>query len=153
MVQPAAIEAALALIKPFEGCHKRLPNGMIGPYICPAGVPTQGWGIVVPSMDVPPITQAMADAILVREVPKYMAQALALSPILAAHPRRLGAITSFVFNLGAARYRSSTLRRRVNAGDWEGAAAELGKWVMGGGKRLPGLVRRRAAEAKVLLAG
>ena len=48
-----AVEVAAALIKPFEGCHTRRPDGLIGPYLCPAGYPTQGWGIVVPSMDVP----------------------------------------------------------------------------------------------------
>lgn len=145
-----ALELALPLIKRFEGCHKRLPSGMIAPYICPAGVPTQGWGIVVPSMDVPPITQAMADAILEREVPRYMADALTASPILAAHPRRLAAITSFVFNLGAARYRASTLRRRVNAQDWTGAIEEILKWNRGGGRVLAGLKKRREAEAELL---
>lgn len=145
-----ATDVALLLIKKFEGCHKALPNGLIGPYVCPAGYPTIGWGIVVPSMDVPPISREMADAILAREVPKYMAQALALSPGLAAYPRRLGAITSFVFNLGAARYRASTLRRRVNAQDWAGACEELMKWTRGGGRVLPGLVKRRAAESDFL---
>ncbi|MFN7817807.1 MAG: lysozyme [Burkholderiales bacterium] len=137
------------LIKPFEGCHRVLPNGMIAPYICPAGYPTQGWGIVVPSMSVPPITPAMADAILARETPRYMTDALNASPILALYPRRLAAVTSFVFNLGATRYRSSTLRRRINAQDWDAAAAEFDKWVFAGGRKLAGLVRRRAAERKV----
>lgn len=145
-----AVDLAASLIKRFEGCHKRLPNGMIGPYICPAGYPTQGWGIVVPSMDVPPITQELADAILEREVPRYMAQALALSPGLVKHPRRLAAITSFVFNLGAARYRARTLRKRVNAEDWDGAVEEILKWTRGGGRVLPGLVKRRKAEAELL---
>lgn len=145
-----ALEVAEKLIKHFEGCHKRLPNGTIGPYICPAGYPTQGWGIVVPSMDVPPITQEVADSILRREIPRYMSQALAASPVLAKHPEKLGAITSFVFNLGAGRYRSSTLRKRVNAEDWEGAKEELMKWTRGGGRVLPGLVKRRKAEALYL---
>lgn len=145
-----ALDLALPLIRQFEGCHKRLPDGRIGPYICPAGYPTQGWGIVVPSMDVPPITQAQADAVLRREVPRYMQEALRASPILAAHPRRLAAITSFVFNLGAGRYRASTLRRRVDAADWDGACDELGKWVRGGGRVLPGLVKRRAAEVALM---
>lgn len=148
-----AADVAAALIKPFEGCHRRLPSGLIVPYICPAGVPTQGWGIVVPSMNVPPITQEMADAIFERELPKYMAQAIALSPGLIKHPRRLGSVSSFIFNLGPTRYRSSTLRRRVNAEDWDAAADEMLKWVFGGGRRLPGLVRRREAEARVLRAG
>lgn len=137
------------LIKPFEGCHRLRRDGLIDPYICPAGYPTQGWGIVVPSMDVPPITRAVADAILAREVPRYMIEAINLSPALALYPRRLAAVTSFVFNLGGPRYRASTLRRRINAGDWNAAAAEFDKWVFGGGKKLPGLVRRRAAERKV----
>ena len=138
------------LIKPFEGCAKRGRDGLIYPYRCAAGFPTQGWGIVVPSMDVPPITQAMADAILAREVPRYMADALKASPILAAHPKRLAAITSFVFNLGAARYRASTLRKRVDAQDWDGAVVEILKWTRGGGRVLPGLVKRRQAEAALL---
>lgn len=146
-----AVEVAAALIKPFEGCHKRRSDGLIGPYLCPAGYPTQGWGIVVPSMDVPPISQAMADAVLEREIPRYMAQALALSPVLAAHPRKLGAITSFVFNLGPGRYRASTLRRRVNEQDWEAAGQEMLKWTRGGGRVLPGLVKRRKAEAAYLV--
>lgn len=145
-----ALSLALPLVQRFEGCHHRRPDGLIAPYVCPAGYPTQGWGIVVPSMDVPPITQAMADAILARELPRYMADALKASPGLAVHPRRLAAITSFVFNLGAARYRASTLRRRVDAQDWAGACDELAKWVRGGGRVLPGLVKRRAAEAELL---
>ena len=59
---------ATALVQRFEGCHRRMSDGRIAPYLCPAGYPTQGWGIVVPSMDVPPITQAMADAVLAREL-------------------------------------------------------------------------------------
>ena len=145
-----AIEVAEKLIKHFEGCHKRLPNGLIGPYICPAGYPTQGWGIVVPSMGVPPITQEVADSILRREIPRYMSQALAASPVLSKYPEKLGAITSFVFNLGAGRYRASTLRKRVNAEDWEGAKEELMKWTKGGGRVLPGLVKRRKTEAEYL---
>lgn len=145
-----ALEIALPLVKRFEGCERRRADGLIHPYVCAAGFSTQGWGIVVPSMDVPPITQEMADAILMRELPRYMADALRASPNLAAHPRRLGAITSFVFNLGAARYRASTLRKRVNAEDWDGAVEEILKWTRGGGRVLPGLVKRRKAEAELL---
>lgn len=145
-----ALTLAVPLIKRFEGCHKRLANGMIAAYICPAGYPTQGWGIVVPNVNVPPITPQMADAVLTREAPRYMLDALKASPVLAAHPRRMAAITSFVFNLGAGRYRASTLRRRVNAGDWQGAREELAKWTRGGGRVLPGLVKRRQAEAELI---
>lgn len=146
-----AVNVARALIQQFEGCSKKRRDGLIEAYICPAGYPTQGWGIVVPSLDVPPITQEMADAILEREIPRYMAQALSVSPVLAAHPNKLGAITSFVFNLGIARYRSSTLRRKVDAQDWEGSADELPKWVYGGGRKLEGLVKRRDKEREFFL--
>jgi lysozyme len=145
-----ALELTIPVIKRFEGCHKVLPDGRIAPYMCPAAVPTQGWGIVVKDMGVAPITREQADAALDAAVPRYMADALKASPILAAHPRALAAITSFVFNLGAGRYRASTLRRRVDAGDWAGAREELAKWTRGGGRVLPGLVKRRAAEAALI---
>jgi len=57
------------------------------------------------------------------------------------------ALCSFVYNLGAGAYRGSTLRRCVQAGDLAGAAAEFGRWVFAYGRKMPGLVRRRAAEA------
>jgi lysozyme len=101
-------------------------------------------------MDVPPITPQMADAILMRELPRYMADTLKASPVLAKYPSRLAAITSFVYNLGAPRYRASTLRKRINEEDWEAAKSELMKWTRGGGRVLPGLVKRRAAEAALL---
>jgi GH24 family phage-related lysozyme (muramidase) len=67
---------------------------------------------------------------------------------ISAHRR--AALISFVFNLGIGRYRSSTLKRKVDTGDWEGAKREIVKWVNGGGKRLPGLIARRAEEALFL---
>jgi lysozyme len=144
----AARAIAAGLIKPFEGCHKRVA-AMIHAYICPAGYATQGWGIVVKDLNVPPITQQQADEQFDAALPSYILAALKLSPGLAAHPRKLGAVSSFVFNLGAGRYKASTLRRRINDQDWEAAAEEFGKWVLGGGRVLPGLVRRRAAERAV----
>lgn len=149
-----AIFVAETLIKRWEGCHRVLPNGMIAPYMCPAGYPTQGWGIVVPSMNVPPISRDMADAILRREIPRYMSEALKASPVLGNYQRRLGAITSFIFNLGPGRYRSSTLRKRINDQDWEGAKTEIVKWnkavVNGKMTALRGLTSRRQDEAKYL---
>lgn len=147
----SAATLAAELIKAFEGLARVGPDGMVYPYICAAGYPTQGWGIVVPNMQVPPITQDMADAIFAREMPRYMADALKASPILYGRPAKLAAITSFVFNLGAARYRASTLRRCIDAGQWSQAADELLKWNRGGGRVLRGLVRRREAERAVFL--
>lgn len=144
----------LDLIKRFEGFHKvvsRRPVVTAVPYICPAGYWTIGWGILC-DKEHPPITLEQGDAMLLGVLPRYVGAALKHSPRLAAEPeRRLAAIADFVFNLGPGRYAASTLRRRVNAGDWPGAAQEIGKWVWGGGRKLPGLVARRQAEAALLL--
>lgn len=142
----------IPLLKRFEGLHRLGKDGRVYPYICPAGFPTQGYGILVANLGVAPITPEQAEAALEVEAAKHLHQTLLLSPGLASEPDyRLAAIASFVFNLGVGRYQSSTLRRRVNAKDWTGAAKELGKWIWGGGRKLPGLVLRRAAEAELLL--
>ncbi len=56
------------------------------------------------------------------------------------------ALVSFVFNLGAGNFRPSTLLKKLNAGDYAGAAGELLRWVNAGGQKLVGLERRREAE-------
>lgn len=144
----------LDLIKRFEGFHKvvtRQPTVTAVPYICPAGFWTIGYGILC-DKDHPAITLAEGEAMLDAALPRYMDAALRYSPRLALEPdRRLAAVVDFVFNLGPGRYAASTLRRRVNAGDWQGAADEFVKWVWGGGRKLPGLVARRSADAALIL--
>ena len=72
-------------------------------------------------------------------------------PVLASEPEsRLAAIVDFTFNLGGGRLQTSTLRRRINQRDWAAAASELGRWIYGGGRVLPGLVLRREAEVQLL---
>jgi lysozyme len=61
-------------------------------------------------------------------------------------PERLGAIADFALNLGSGRLRSSSLRKKILANDWEAVPAELRKWVRGGNRVLRGLVLRREAE-------
>jgi lysozyme len=145
-----AVDVAAMLCRPFEGLR-------LQPYICPAGYPTIGYGTVFKpdgtkvTMDHPPISKETAEAWLVHELRhNYLAGVLKASPGLLARPRALGAMSDFAYNLGVARYRSSTLRKRIDAQDWEGAKEQLMLWVRGGGKVLPGLVRRREAEAKLL---
>lgn len=58
-----------------------------------------------------------------------------------------GALTSFTYNLGEGNFGSSTLLKKLNAGDYVGAANEFKRWNKAGGKVLAGLTRRRAAEA------
>lgn len=147
-----AIDIATALCKEFEGFSST-------PYICPAGYPTIGYGTVYKpdgskvTMQDASISQETALGWLVSELENnYMAGVLKASPELIKEPAVLGVITDFAYNLGVARYRASTLKKRIDSKDWDVAATELHKWVYGGGKKLPGLVRRRQAEADILLA-
>jgi lysozyme len=145
-----AIDIAAALCRPFEGLRLK-------PYICPAGYPTIGYGTVFKpdgtkvTMEHPEITKEIADEWLLSELQtNYLAGVLKASPGLLAFPKALGAMTDFAYNLGVARYRGSTLRRKIDEQDWEGAKEQLALWVRGGGKVLPGLVKRRAAEIVLL---
>ena len=148
-----ALEIAAQLCKRFEGFRA-------APYLCSAGVATAGYGTVFKpdgtkvALTDESISETTAELWLIQTLTgSYLPAVLKASPGLIAHPEKLGALTDFAYNLGAARYRASTLRKRVNAQDWEGAAKELLKWTKGGGKVLQGLVRRREAERVLFLAG
>jgi lysozyme len=65
-------------------------------------------------------------------------------------PRKLNAVVDFAYNLGVGRLQTSTLKRKINANDWEGAKEQLMLWTKGGGKVLPGLLKRRTAECALL---
>lgn len=133
-----------SLIRRFEGLKLK-------PYFCPAGVLTIGYGHtgkdVIASKN---ITIEEAEALLRKDVDYYVGAAIQASPILLDNTNRLCAIADFCFNLGIARYKASTLKRCVDKGDWEHAKEQLQKWVWGGGKKLPGLILRRQAEAALL---
>lgn len=144
-----ALELAALLCRRFEGLYLK-------PYLCPAGVPTIGYGSTRYEDDTrvaltdPPITKERAEQLLLHELKTAAFPAVQrFCPTLTA-PAAQAAIADFVFNLGAGRLQSSTLRKRINAGDMAAATQELSKWVRGGGKILPGLVKRRAAEAALL---
>jgi len=70
-------------------------------------------------------------------------------------PQQLGALTSFVFNLGAGALKVSTLLKKLNQGDYRGAAEEFIKWVYtrvnGKPIKMNGLIKRRAAERELFL--
>lgn len=61
------------------------------------------------------------------------------------------ALVSFVYNLGEGNFRDSTLLRKLNDGDYQGAADEFGRWVYAGGQVLPGLVSRRESERQMFI--
>jgi lysozyme len=150
-VSSTSAAASLAeFLKPFEGFHRvaqRHPVVLAVPYLCPAGYWTIGYGILC-RQDHPPITLEQGETMLHDVLPSYIAHAMRLSPRLTGS--RLVAVSDFIFNLGPTRYASSTLRRRINEEDWAGARHEIRRWVFGGGRKLPGLILRREAEAALL---
>ena len=174
----AAVELCTkVLLHPFEGYHKRLPNGDCQSYPDPAsplargvyskaevasmtpdqllkvGHPwTIGWGTTGPDI-VPNLvwTLQQADERFETMLTKFVQGAIGLSPDLVTEPpRRLAAIISFCYNCGLGNYRISTLRKRVNERDWESAYHEIQKWNKAQGIVLAGLTRRRLAEGNML---
>lgn len=144
-----AVMVAAALCRRFEGLY-------LAPYLCPAGVPTVGYGATFyedgkrVKLTDPPITRARAEALLLWQVrTQFLPAVLILCPGV-DDPHRLAALIDFTFNLGAGNLKSSTLRRRANAGDWEAVKRELVKWVRAGGRVLAGLVKRRKAEVDLI---
>lgn len=129
------------LITHFEGERLRA-------YRCPAGVWTIGIGHTGP--DVTPgktISREESQALLTVDLAKFEAELRKLAPVTTQG--QFDALVSFAFNLGEGNLAKSTLLKKHNAGDHGGAAAEFGKWVHADGKRMEGLVRRRAAEARL----
>lgn len=145
----AVPQTAIDLAKRFEGFHRVPKNdpGRAHPYICPAGYWTIGYGHLCDPKH-SPITEAEAEAYLAQDLNTALAATLRHCPVLATEPEgRLAAIVDFTFNLGAGRLQASTLRRRINQRNWIAVDVELRRWVYGGGKVLPGLVKRRKVEA------
>jgi lysozyme len=136
----------LALVKGFERFSAT-------PYLCPAGWWTIGYGAVRDAAGAPvtaatpAISEPEALAILGRDVGIAERAVLRLIRRAELTQGRFDALVSFTFNLGAGRLQASTLRRVVNRGEHARAPCELVRWVYGGGRKLPGLVRRRKAEA------
>jgi lysozyme len=133
-----SIDQAIQIIKRFEGIRHR-------PYLCPAGKLTIGWGStqgVKPGME---ITNEQAEEMLRQEVLELESELnLCVTVKLKNHER--AALLSLSHNIGITRFRASTLLKKLNSGDKKGASDEFLKWVHVQGKRLPGLVRRRAVE-------
>ena len=140
--EPTELAALYVLIRTFEGCR-------LVPYLCPAGVWTCGWGSTGPDVfPGRPWTQEYADKRMRMDALKFARGTVALCPNLKGE--RLSAIADFAYNLGLGALQASTLRRVVNACNWEAAKVQLMRWVRGGGRVLPGLVKRRKAEANLL---
>lgn len=135
----------LELIKKFEGCKLKA-------YLCPAGVPTIGYGTTVYNDGTKvqigdEITQLQADELLRSQVAKYEAAVRRLVPPTLSD-ESVDALTSFAYNLGVAALTQSKLLKVVK-GDKNNLPEierQFMRWVYAGGKVLAGLKRRRAAE-------
>lgn len=129
------------LIKKFEGLELKAYKDSVG-------ILTIGYGHThgVKAGDV--ITGQQADTFL-REDVQVAELAVTTNVKVKLTQGQFDALVSFIFNLGAGNFVKSTLLKKLNTGDYAGAADEFGKWVNAGGKPLPGLVKRRAAEKEM----
>lgn len=131
-------QAGLALIESFEGCKLKA-------YKDTGGVWTIGVGHT-PAFPGQTITQAQADTLLHADLKSAEATVERLVKVPLTD-NQFAALVSFVFNLGSGQFKSSTLLRKLNAGDYAGAKAEFPRWNKDNGKEVAGLTRRRWAEA------
>ena len=145
----SALQAAAELCKKFEGFYSK-------PYLCPANVPTIGYGStlyedgVKVTLKDPPVTKEYATKLLMLTLSRdYFPAVLKLCPNIPTDGS-LTALTDFTYNLGVGALRSSSIRRAMNNNDLEGVRQGLLKYVYGGGKVLPGLVKRRKAEVSLV---
>jgi len=143
------------MIKHHEGVRYK-------PYKCPAKLWTIGVGhVLYPEQGKMPVDQRdkfalkpedsrvfskdEVDTILEKDLQRFVAGVLRYCPDN-LNENRLGALVSFAFNVGLGTLQRSTLRQKHNRGDFEGVKQEFLKFTKGGGKVLPGLIKRRNDE-------
>jgi lysozyme len=139
------LHLAASLCRRFEGLYLR-------PYLCPAGVPTIGYGATFyengrkVQLTDPPITRQRAEDLLVFHLRRhFLPKTIRLCPNVDT-PHRLAALCDFSFNLGTGNLSASTLRRKVNAGEWNEVPPQIMRWNKAGGREMRGLTLRRGAE-------
>ena len=158
------------LMHKYEGFRSR-------PYLCPAHIWTIGYGHVlyqeqirlpvmrVEGKETPMIRKEMPlkpednrvwtkteiDELFRTDVGTFERGVLRLVPGVVGRQGAFDALVSISFNFGLGNLQRSTIRMRANRGDWEGAAEAFRVWTKGGGKVLPGLVKRREAEIALFL--
>jgi len=144
-------DKGIRLIQSFEGCK-------LTSYICPAGILTIGWGCnrnVTPGMQ---ITQVQADNRLRQDLAEVEAGVTKLVKVK-LNQNQFDALCAFAMNCGldidadaiAEGLGDSTLLKKLNAGDYKGAALQFLRWNKANGRELAGLTRRRKAERELFL--
>lgn len=162
------VQDAVNLIKHFESLHDGDPGRMgLQPKLCPAGIWTVGWGRALRHPDTkeflrglehrelayqlyPSVTIEQAEQWLREDIEEFETHVRRYVTVPLSD-NQLGALVSFVYNIGQNAFARSTLLRKLNSGDYLGAANEFSRWNKANGKILNGLIKRRAAERELFL--
>tara|TARA_R100000541_G_scaffold18689_3_gene28568 strand:+ start:2328 stop:2804 length:477 start_codon:yes stop_codon:yes gene_type:complete len=143
----SAAIAAGAIIAPHEGKELTV-------YVDPVGVLTSCYGHTGAELTLgQTFTEAECFEQLAVDVAKFDKAVRDMTAGTGISDQELAAYISLSYNVGLGNFRTSTLRRKLHAGDRVGACNELSRWVYAGGKKLNGLVTRREAERKLCLSG
>ena len=140
-------DAGIEIIKHFEGWSAK-------GYQDPIGIWTIGYGSIWElcggrvTAKTPPLSEEEGELLLRREL-NHVEKAVDRLIIVELTGNAFSSLCSFTYNLGSSRLKSSTLRAKLNRGDYKGASAEFPKWRRAGGRILSGLVRRRVEERKL----
>lgn len=162
-------KAGANLMHQYEGCRNK-------PYLCPAHIWTIGYGHVLyqEQIRLPMVVKEGQTTIIRKEFPlkqednrvwskeeieklfaddvsSFERGVLRLAPALSGHQGAFDACVSFAFNAGLGNFQRSTIRMKINRGEWKEAAEAFMQWTKGGGRELPGLVKRRKAEVALFL--
>ena len=141
----AAVVLSVPLVQKYEGTVLRS-------YRDPVGIVTACTGHTGPELKMgQTYTRQECEEMLYKDLAKHADALACVSQPLTDGQR--AAFVSFAFNVGEGAFCGSTLVRKANAGDIDGACAELSRWIYAGGKQLPGLIKRRAAERQLCEAG
>jgi len=132
-------QEGLSLIKKFEGCE-------LEAYKCAAGVLTIGYGSTKGVKEGDTITQEEADKLLLHEMEEYESY-VNDNVTVDLKQNQFDALVSWVFNLGPANLKASTMLKVLNNKEYDDVPAQIKRWNKAGGKVLQGLIRRREAEA------
>ena len=150
---PQWLAPARQIVAEFEGCHlTAYPDPGSGGDPWTIGYGHTGSDVVEGAV----ITQAVAEGMLTTDITRAAAEVFRLLPMAGTWtPKQQAALISFTFNVGPRSLEISTLRRRLLAGENPEAVvkAELPRWSKAGKKIMAGLVRRRAAEVALFVAG
>ena len=162
-------KAGADLMHRYEGYRNK-------PYLCPAHIWTIGYGHVLyqDQIRLPVVrkegytemlrneyplrqedsrvwTKEEIEKLFADDVASFERGVLRLAPTLLGRQGAFDACVSFAFNAGLGNFQRSTIRMKINRGEWEAAAEAFMQWTKGGGKELPGLVKRRKAEIALFL--